>query len=121
MAIDISKITNLLIDEGTADDPFILTDAEVTTLYRLSSAGNSNVNIRGYVNTTSGTILKYQSYQIKKTWPNLNVLAREVSTQDWSVRLLANTIVEGGETTLLTTNIALESLLCNVRSVSTTG
>lgn len=118
MAIDISKIDNLLIDEGTADDPFILSDRETTTLYKLAVSNNPKVSIKGYINTVSGTILKYQSYQIKKAWPDLVVLAREVASQDWTVRLLSSSIIEGGETRLIATNIALDTLEFSVRSVS---
>lgn len=118
MAIDISKIENLFIDEGTEAAPFILTDAEVTTLYRLAISGNPAITIKGYVNTVTGTILKYEAYQLKKAWPELVILAREVTTQDWTVQLLSNTITEREETKLLATNISTETLEWRIDDVS---
>lgn len=110
MAIDLNKIENLQIEEGTTDSPFILRDTEVTTLYRLALSNNKKIDIRGVVNTTTGTILKYEAYQIRKAWPNLTILAREVTTQDWTVQLLSSTITELESTTLLATNISIETL-----------
>lgn len=124
MAIDLSRIENLLIDEGTNENPFILKDIEVTTLYKLAISGNPKFDIRGVVNTTTGTILKYESYQIKKAYPNLTILAREVTTQDWSIQLLSNNILESASTQLIATNISVETLNWKIDDVSlsvTTG
>lgn len=114
----------LQLNEGTADFPFVLTDAELTNIYRIAtnSIEAEQSDIRGYYTTTSGTISSYQAYMIRKAWPNINILAREVATSDWGMAWpngsTTITITEGGRTEINTIGIALEVLTVTIGDIT---
>lgn len=107
--MDISKIS-LNIKEGTADKPFVLSDREVLTLYKLATSANPNIKIRGYVTTDTGNIERFRSFTIKQAFSDLHILAKEVQSQDWNVTAMTSNIYEGGSTELIATGISLSTL-----------
>lgn len=110
--MNLSQLSYLHIDEGTETSPFILTTKEVSTLYRMSLQADSTRHIiEGWVNTETGGMESYIKYQLEKTWSNLHILATPV-VADWSVDVLTHSIYEGGSTSIMTTNLTSDALVC---------
>lgn len=118
MALNLSQITSLRINEGTQETPFILSDQEVATIYKLSQSGNEDISIEGVVNTTTGQISRSYAYSIKKAFPRLTILAEEVTDTSWSVMLGRTSVNEGESAAIVALNIDLSALSCEIDTVA---
>ena len=57
---------------GTAESPITLTTEEINVLIAAKQAGDIDMTVSGYYNTTSGSIRNYLYQVLKDLFPNLN-------------------------------------------------
>lgn len=109
--MNLQQLNTLYINEGTESNPFILTDREVDTLYRISVQADAEKHqIAGWVNTESGSIPSYIKHYLENKFTNLHVLATGTSSQDWTVDFVSHSINEGSATKMVVTNLTTDSL-----------
>lgn len=109
--MNLQQLNTFLINEGTESNPFILTDREVDTLYRISvQADTEKHKIEGWVNTESKSMPSYIKHNLEKKFPNLHILATGASSQAWTVDFVSHSINEGSATKIIVTNLTADSL-----------
>lgn len=109
----LNYLTSFTLDGGTSDNPLVLTPQQVSGLINLSNKENCTSDISGYINTTSGTMLRYQKYLLNQAYPNLHVLATE-EADSYSVTFPnggeSDTLAEGNTIKLTANNISINTL-----------
>ena len=109
--MNLQQLNTFLINEGTESNPFILTDREVDTLYRISVQADAEKHqIEGWVNTESKSMPSYIKHNLERKFPNLHILATGTSSQAWTVDFVSHSINEGSATKIVVTNLTADSL-----------
>lgn len=106
-------------NNGTKDNPIVLTQNQITKLINIHDIPNLTTEISGYINTTSKTITGTQYYKLKRLFPNLTVLAK-ISFEEFLLSL-PSVIYEDSITDInITTihNITINDITTEIESLS---
>lgn len=106
-------------NNGTIDNPIILTQNQITKLINIHDIPNLTTEISGYINTTSKTITGTQYYKLKTLFPNLTVLAK-ISFEEFLLSL-PSVIYEDSITDInITTihNITINDITTEIESLT---
>ena len=99
---------------GTPTSPITLTADEINVLIAAKKAGNIDMTVSGYYNTTSGSIRNYLYQVLKDLFPNLNYVgaASTIVADDVQISLEGvESMNEGTETRIVSTgNVPMDYL-----------
>lgn len=101
------KLEKFVWNNGTKDNPIILTDDEINTLLELKKQDNIEFNVSGYITTSTNKIQKYLKYEIEQAYPNLTITA-QVINDNITIGLRSTNINEGESIICYNTAIGLE-------------
>ena len=102
-------ITSFTWDNGTADAPILLTNEQINKFLTLSQNNSITSDVRGYITTANGNIARSTKYILRQAYPNLNIIATEV-TDTFTVTLNKSTIYEGETATITAIGISTDLL-----------